>query len=310
MKIAFLFSGQGSQYSGMGEELFKIYPQAQSLYDFGSEVLGFDIKKVCFDGPDEQLSKTLVSQPAIFVTSLLALNVAKANGINCDVVAGHSLGEYAAMVASDMLSVEDGFKVITARAIAMERCAQEHDGAMYAIVGCDAETVEKVCEEMKGYTIPVNYNSAKQTVIAGESKATENVANKFIELGFRAIKLNVSAAFHSELMRGAAVEFENAIQDIKFNKPSRPFYSNVYGKELTDFDNIPAYLAKHLMSPVHFTDELAAMSSNGVDTFIELGPGKVLSGLIKRTLKGSTVLNIEDEKSYQKTLSVLTQQGE
>lgn len=294
---AFLFSGQGSQYPGMGKELLEANPEFSFIYDKASEILGYDLKKVTQEGTDAELAQTCNSQPAIMAMSLLCFECAKKKGITFDAVAGHSLGEYAAMVASGMLSLEDGFKVIKARAAAMDKAGRETEGAMYAILKMTPEDIEKVCEETEGYVVPVNYNSPVQTVIAGEKKAAEAAAKAFAEKGARAVRLNVSAAFHSKLMEGASKEFYEAIKDVKFNTPSVPFYSNVTGGELKDFSDMPSLLAKHMISPVRFTSELAAMSAAGISKFIELGPNKVLTGLVKKTLKGSVAVNAEDIKS-------------
>lgn len=299
---AFLFSGQGSQYTGMGKELLEANPEFSFIYDKASEILGYDLKKVTFEGTEEELSQTCNSQPAIMAVSLLCFEVTKKNGIEFGAVAGHSLGEYAAMVASGILSLEDGFKVIKARAAAMDKAGKETEGAMYAVMKMTAEEIEEVCKSVDGYVVPVNYNSSVQTVIAGEKTAAERAAEIFAEKGARAVPLKVSAAFHSKLMEGAAKEFYEAIKDVKFNTPSVPFYSNVTGAELSDFSDMPSLLAKHMVSPVRFTSELAAMSSAGIDTFIELGPNKVLTGLVKKTLKGANAMNIEDSKTLAKAL--------
>lgn len=299
---AFLFSGQGSQYTGMGKELLEANPEFSFIYDKASEILGYDLKKVTFEGTEEELSQTCNSQPAIMAVSLLCFEVAKKNGIEFGAVAGHSLGEYAAMVASGILSLEDGFKVIKARAAAMDKAGKETEGAMYAVMKMTAEEIEEVCKSVDGYVVPVNYNSSVQTVIAGEKTAAEKAAEIFAEKGARAVPLKVSAAFHSKLMEGAAKEFYEAMKDVKFNTPSVPFYSNVTGAELSDFSDMPSLLAKHMVSPVRFTSELAAMSNAGIDTFIELGPNKVLTGLVKKTLKGANAMNIEDAKTLAKAL--------
>ncbi len=291
---AFLFSGQGSQYPGMGKNILEANPEFEFIYEKASEILEFDLKKVTFEGTEEELAQTCNSQPAIMAMSLLCFEAAKKKGIEFGAVAGHSLGEYAAMVASSMLSLEDGFKVIKARAAAMDKASKETEGAMYAIMKISAEEIEKVCAQTEGYVVPVNYNSPVQTVIAGEKAACEKAAAAFAEMKARAVPLKVSAAFHSKLMEGAAKEFYEAIKDVKFNKPSVAFYSNVTGEELKDFSDMPSLLAKHMVSPVRFTSELNAMSKAGFDKFIELGPNKVLTGLVKKTLKEASASTLED----------------
>ncbi|MGN1481780.1 ACP S-malonyltransferase [Porcipelethomonas sp.] len=300
----FLFSGQGSQYPGMGKELLEANPEFSFIYDKASEILGFDLKKVTFEGTEEELARTCYSQPAIMAMSLLCFEAAKKYGISFDAVAGHSLGEYAAMTASGILTLEDGFKVIKARAAAMDKAGRETQGAMYAIMKMTPEEIEKICEETPGYVVPVNYNSPVQTVIAGEKDAAAKAVETFAQKGARAVPLKVSAAFHSKLMEGAAKEFYEAVKDISFNKPSVPFYSNVTGEELKDFSDMPSLLAKHMVSPVRFTSELNAMSNAGFDKFIELGPNKVLTGLVKKTLKGAAAANIENLKTLEAALTL------
>ncbi|MGI5894048.1 MAG: ACP S-malonyltransferase [Candidatus Merdivicinus sp.] len=299
---AFLFSGQGSQKPGMAVELTAHSQAAKEVFDTASAVLGFDLLGICRDGSAEELSATEVAQPAIMATSLAAFRCLEEAGISCAAVAGHSLGEYAAMVASGMLTMEEGFNLIRYRAAAMGKCAAQSDGAMAAIVGSDEETVKKVCEETDGYVVPVNFNSTAQTVIAGEKEAVAAASAKFAEMGKRAIPLAVASAFHSKLMQPAADEFYEAARKFNFRAPKVDFYSNLSGEKLTDFSDIPARLASHIVSPVLFTRELASMQQAGVDTFIECGPGKVLTGLVKKTLKDVTACNVEDCKSLEKAL--------
>ena len=299
---AFLFAGQGSQYVGMGKALLEANPEFSYLYDTASEVLGKDMKDICFNSELEELSKTVNSQPAIMLTSLLCFEVAKKNGITFDGVAGHSLGEYASMVASGMLSLEGGFKVIKARAEAMDKAK---GGLMYAILKASVEDITKVCQDTEGYVVPVNYNSPVQTVIAGENDAVLKAVDTLTSMKARCVKLNVSSAFHSDIMKPCAEEFYNSIKDVEFKNPTIKFYSNVLGKELTDFSDMPSLLKQHMISAVHFTDELNCMANNGFDTFIELGPNKVLTGLVKKTLKGATALNIEDLATLESTCQAL-----
>lgn len=307
MKNIFLFSGQGSQYVGMAKELCEKYPEAKAVFDKANEVLGYDISDIAWNGPDEELNKTANSQPAIMACSLAAFEAAKAEGITFDGVAGHSLGEYAAMVASGVVTVEDGFKLIKARASAMQKAAENSSGAMYAIIGLDSSEVEKVCEETEGYVVPVNYNSSVQTVIAGETAACESVAAKFTEMKKKAIKLNVASAFHSRLMQSAADEFIETAKTVEYKPAKVDFYSNVLGLKLEDFTNMPEMLAKHIVSPVKFTSELAEMEKAGYENFIELGPNKVLTGLVKKTLKGKNAVNIENIATLEKALGSLAE---
>ena len=288
----------------MGKELCEKYPQID-VFSRASEILGFDLAEKINNSTEEELSKTVYSQPAIMATSLVALEAMKINGATFSAVAGHSLGEYAAMVASGVLSFEDGFKVIKARAAAMQKAAEQNSGAMYAVIGKTAEEIEQVCSEIDGYVVPVNYNSSAQTVIAGETEAAEKAAAKFSEMGAKAVKLGVSSAFHSKLMQPAAEEFAPAISGSAFNKPNVEFYSNLIGGIQTDFENMPEKLAKHIVSPVRFTSELAALQAAGYENFIELGPNKVLTGLVKKTLKGVNAANVENVKTLEKALEIL-----
>lgn len=301
-KKVFMFSGQGSQYVGMAKELYEKYDGAKAVFDTAEKVLGYDLAKIVFEGPDTELNKTSVSQPAIMAASLCALEAMKANGISCEAVVGHSLGEYAAMVCSGMLSIEDGFKVIKARAEAMQKAAESSDGAMCAIIGPSAEEVKEVCGTVDGYVVPVNYNSSVQTVIAGETEAVDKAIEIFTEKKARCMKLNVVSAFHSKLMQPAADEFKEAIKDVEFKAPTVDFYSNVLGEKLTDFSNMPELLASHIVSPVKFTSELEALKEAGFDTFIELGPNKVLAGLVRKTLSDVDFANVENAKTLEKTL--------
>ena len=272
-KNIFLFSGQGSQYVGMAKELCEKYDAANAVFDTAEKVLGYDLRAVTFDGPDTELNKTVNSQPAIMACSLAAFKAAKAEGITFDGVAGHSLGEYAAMVAAGVVTMEDGFKLI---------------------------------KETEGYVVPVNYNSAVQTVIAGDTAACEAAAAKFAEMKKKAIKLNVASAFHSKLMQSAADEFIETAKTVEFKTANVDFYSNVLGTKLEDFSAMPDMLAKHIVSPVKFTSELAEMEKAGYENFIELGPNKVLTGLVKKTLKGKNAVNIENNATMEKALASLS----
>ncbi len=294
-----LFSGQGSQVAGMGKDIAEAFPKTAELYDTASAVLGRDMKSICFDSTDEELSRTINAQPAIMLTSLVGINAAVEKGFKFNGVAGHSLGEYAALVISGMVSVEDGFRLIKARAEAMEQATQEQKGAMAAVMKIAPEKVEEVCSQAKNYVTAVNYNSPQQTVIAGTPEGIAEVSEKFAEIKARVIPLNVAGAFHSELMKSAAEKFYETAKTIIFKSPDVKYYSNVTGGELTDFSDMAGLLAEHIVSPVRFTSALAAMQKDGADKFVEFGAGKTLTGLVKKTLKGVTALSIENLESLE-----------
>ena len=298
-----LFSGQGSQYEKMGLDLVRQDAALEKIYETASEVLGFDLYAVIADSDAQTLSRTIYAQPAIMATSLVCLEAAKKRGFTYDAVAGHSLGEYAAMAASGMLSLEDSFRVIKARSEAMDAAAAAADGAMCAVLKLAPAEVERICAETEGYVIPANYNSAVQTVIAGDRDAVERAAAACAALKARTVPLAVASAFHTKLMQPAADAFYAAIKDVSFAAPSVTFYSNVLGTARTDFSHMAEELAKHIVSPVRFTDELAAMQADGIDTFVEFGPKNVLTGLVKKTLKGVTAKNCENCETLEGVLA-------
>lgn len=299
-----LFSGQGSQYPGMGKELAETNASLMKLFDIGSDIIGRDLKKICFESSPEELSRTANAQPAIMTVSLVCLNAAVLRGFAFDGVAGHSLGEYAAMQASEMISVEDAFRLIKARSEAMDEAASAQKGAMAAILKLAPEKIAEVCENAKNYAAAVNYNSPQQTVVAGTPEGIAEVSAVFAEMGARVIPLNVAGAFHSKLMQTAADKFYETAKTIDFKAPKVKYYSNVTGAELTDFSDMASILAQHIVSPVRFTSELFAMSEAGADKFIEFGPGKTLTGLVKKTLSKVSAANVEDIKTLEGALSL------
>ena len=298
-----LFSGQGSQYEGMGKDIAEAMPELAEVYETGSAVLGIDLKDICFNAPLDELSRTINSQPAIMATSIVCLKAAQAKGFTFDGVAGHSLGEYAAMYASGMITLEDAFRLIKARAAAMEEATTSTKGAMAAIMKIAPEEVERVCGEAKEYVTAVNYNSPVQTVIAGTPEGIAEVSDIFAEMKARVIPLNVAGAFHSKLMQPAADKFYETAKTIAFKAPQVKYYSNLTGGELNDFSDMASMLAKHIVSPVRFTSELAAMQEAGADKFVEFGPGRTLTGLVKKTLKDVTAVNVENLETLEGALS-------
>ncbi|MCH5200842.1 MAG: ACP S-malonyltransferase [Oscillospiraceae bacterium] len=288
----------------MGKELLETIPEkGKEILSAAEKILGYDIWKIVQEGTAEELAQTRVSQPAIFTVSLLALAAAESRGLSCEGVAGHSLGEYAAMVAAGVLTLEEGYTAIKHRAEAMDKAAKANPGAMAAVIGLPAEKVVEICYKIKyegKYVTAANLNSPVQTVIAGTKEGIAEAAEALKAEGAkRVVPLAVSAAFHSELMKEAAEEFKAAVNDIEFKNPKVKFYSNVIGKELTEFENMAALMAKHICSPVRFTDELNAMKNDGFDTFVELGPGKVLTGLVSKTLADVKAVNIENAATLE-----------
>ena len=266
MNIA-LFSGQGSQYSGMTKDLYEHDNSLSVIFDTASEITGRDIKDICFNADESVLGQTVNSQPAIMTASLVCLESAKRKGFEFSGVAGHSLGEYAAMVASGVVTMEDGFRLIKARAEAMDKAAKANKGSMAAVLKLSPEKIEEVCNSIDGYVVPVNYNSPQQTVIAGTVEAVAEATEEFSKLKARVVPLKVASAFHSELMESASKEFYETAKTITFKKPEIKYYSNVTGAELTDFSDMPSLLAKHIVSPVLFTSELNAMTNDGFTDF-------------------------------------------
>lgn len=304
MKTALLFSGQGSQYAGMGKEVFELSPiYSGIILQCGSDILGFDLKDLLFNADIDAYKRTSVAQPAIFAVSLLALSLAKEHaGLTYSGVAGHSLGEYAALVVANMLTMEDGFKAVKWRSEAMEKAAEVADGGMIAVIGAEASLIEGICTSITAtgdYITPANYNSPVQTVLSGTENAIEKAMEMFKENGVRkVVRLAVAAPFHTKLLSSAAAEFRPKVSLLTFKAPDFDFYSNVTGDKLTDFSDMPDYLCRHICSPVQFVSELNAMKRDGYDCFAEFGPGKVLTGLVKKTLTDVTAMNVENEATY------------
>ncbi|MCH4896829.1 ACP S-malonyltransferase [Marinilabiliaceae bacterium JC040] len=278
---AFVFPGQGAQFPGMGKDLYENSEIAKELFEKANEILGFDITEIMFNGTDEDLRQTKVTQPAIFLHSVLLAKTLK--DFTPEVVAGHSLGEFSALVACGALNFEDGLKLVSQRAQAMQKACEIEQSTMAAIIGLDDKTVEDVCESIEEVVIPANYNCPGQLVISGSMKGIELACEKLKEAGAkRALPLKVGGAFHSPFMEPAREELAEAIKNTTFSVPTCPIYQNVDAKSTTDPEIIKKNLVAQLTAPVKWTQIMTNMIADGTTSFTEVGPGKVLQGLVKK----------------------------
>ena len=293
---AYIFPGQGAQFSGMGKDLFENSKTAYELFNNANEILGFKISDVMFNGSAEDLKQTSVTQPAIFLHSVI-LAMSKENEISPAMVAGHSLGEFSALVINKSISFEDGLKLVSIRANAMQKACENNPGTMAAVLGLEDKLVENVCNEVRGTVVAANYNCPGQLVISGELNAIELACEKLKEIGARrALVLPVGGAFHSPLMEEAKRELENAINETIFSDPICPIYQNVSGLPYSSEIEIKENLISQLTSPVKWTHSINQMVEDGAKEFIEVGPGRVLQGLVRK-INGdiySSSLNLEN----------------
>lgn len=283
---AYVFPGQGSQFPGMGKELFEASPVARKLFEDANAILGFKITDIMFAGTEDDLKKTNVTQPAIFLHSVaIAANMGEQ--FQPSMVAGHSLGEFSALVAARVLDFKDGLKLVSARATAMQRACELNPSTMAAIIGLDDSIVERICSEIADeIVVPANYNCQGQLVISGTMRGIEMACEKLKEAGAkRALILPVGGAFHSPLMEPARKELENAIQNTVFSTPVCPVYQNVDAKPHLNIEEIKLNLINQLTAPVKWTQTMEQMLNDGASVFIEVGPGKVLQGLVKKVKK-------------------------
>ena len=290
---AYIFPGQGAQFVGMGLDLYEKSTEAKALFEAANGILGFSITDIMFTGTDEDLKQTKVTQPAIFLHSVILSKVLGKN-FAPQMVAGHSLGEFSALVANEALSFEDGLQLVAKRATAMQKACELQPGTMAAVLGLDDSKVEELCATVDGIVTPANYNCPGQLVISGELKAVEAACEKMKEAGAkRALVLPIGGAFHSVLMKPAEEELATAIEQTAFHKPLCPVYQNVTTTAVSDENAIKTNLIKQLTAPVKWTQSVEQMIADGATEFIEVGPGKVLQGLVKKINKEAVVASAE-----------------
>ncbi len=288
---AYVFPGQGAQFPGMGKDLFDNSAEAREYFNRANEILGFNLTDIMFGGSQDELKQTKVTQPAVFLHSVI--NALVNPTFKPDMVAGHSLGEFSALVAAGALTFEDGLKLVYARAMAMQKACERTPSTMAAIIGLEDEQVEKICEEVDDVVVAANYNCPGQLVISGTVEGINIACEKIKEAGARrALPLSVGGAFHSPLMEPARQELEEAIKKTSFTKPVCPIYQNATGKAATDVETIKKNLIDQLTAPVKWTQSVQAMVGDGATSFVESGPGNVLQGLVKKIHKDAEVSSL------------------
>lgn len=303
-KIAFIFPGQGSQYVGMGKDFYDSYEEVRELFRLANEVTGLNLEEICFT-ENEKLNRTEYTQIAMLLVEMSILKVVRKLGVTADMSAGLSLGEYGALAAADVLSDRDLLSLIRKRGIYMQN-AYPTGGGMCAILGLDTELVEKACEETDGYVRIANYNCPGQLIITGEKAPVTNAAKKCSELGAKkTVELNVSGPFHSSLLKDAADKLAEELKNVSINNPGIPYVCNVDATEVTNNENIAKLLSDQVISPVKWEQSFRFMLDKGIDTFIEMGPGKTLSGFAKRIDRAAKVISIQTVEDLEKLSEVL-----
>jgi [acyl-carrier-protein] S-malonyltransferase len=303
-KIAFCFPGQGSLEAGMGREIAEAFPEAMEVFRVGSEASGLDLQRLCFEGSEDELVDTAVQQPALVATSLAILAALRARGIEPDYVVGHSVGEFAALAAAQALSTDEALALVRERGLAMAEAARERPGSMAAILGLDDPIVERLCRQIIGVW-PANYNCPVQIVVSGENRAVDECCSEAQRQGARrTVKLRVSGAFHSPLIERAAERLRPAVEKARFSDPIAPVVSTVTAK-IEPAQRLAALLVDQLTAPVRFTQAARELMRNGVKVFVEVGPGNVLTGLLKRIDRSVKAVPVGDLVSLEKLREIL-----
>ena len=306
VKIAFLFPGQGSQYVGMGKQFYDEYPFARKAYEQASEILGWDLARLSFEGPKSELTLTCHTQPAILVHSYIACTLLHERGFSASLTLGHSLGEYSALVAAEAIDFQTGVELVKKRGRFMHEAVPERGGAMAALLGIEREAAEAICEEVEGVVEVANYNAPGQYVLSGDKDAVESAAQLATDKGARkAVMLPVGAPFHCSLLNEAAERMSEVLDGTQIDDPAIPVYANVTAQPVREGNQVRELLKRQVRSPVRWEDAVRAAGEENPDVMVELGPGKVLSGLNRRILKDMPVHNVEDVQSMEKTLSAL-----
>jgi [acyl-carrier-protein] S-malonyltransferase len=299
MKIAFCFPGQGSQDVGMGRAIAAEFPEARAAYDEASDAVGFDVAKLCFEGSIEELTRTELQQPALVATSIACLRAVRTLGIEPDYVIGHSVGEYSALAAADAIGTGDAVALVRARGEAMAEAARETPGAMAAVLGLEDAVVEELCLTIEGVW-PANYNCPGQIVVSGENSAVDRLIEEAAARGARkTVKLRVSGAFHSPLVARAAERLRPALSKASWREPAPPFMSTVSAR-IEDAQRIGSLLVDQLTGPVRFTQAVRGLVKDGVEMFVEIGPGQVLSGLLRRCDRSLRTISVGDPETLRK----------
>lgn len=306
-RVAFLFAGQGSQYEGMGKDFYENFNESKEIFDIANEELGFGVTDICFKNIDNKLNKTEFTQPCIVTTNMAILKVLNSFGVKSDISCGLSLGEYSALINDGMISFRDAVKLVKKRGKFMQEAVAEGIGGMVAVLKLSKNDIKEIIENANAFGIieVANYNSPNQTVISGENAALDKAIELIKEKGGRAVRLNVSAPFHSSMLEVAANNLYEELKNIDIKKPNKTVLSNSKGINYNSEDDIKELLKDQVKSSVLFIDNIEYIKKQGVDIFVEIGPGKVLSGFVKKIDKNLTVLNVEDVSSLNNTIEKL-----